>query len=361
VAMHDQPWALALASLGGVPLVSFVVVVVNGLLLDVLVALKARRRRGGVLAAGALGLVLLAAGVADITRFQPTVTGEIRYALLQGNDQNRTLTAEEVASDYLFGKHLELARELDGDYDLIVFPESSLERDPTTNPDVRAQLTDLAREHDATVVANARVPTDDGGLYNANVSYTRGGREQGIYAKQHLVPFGEYVPLRDELSFIGELDQIPYDYEAGDRRVMFRAGGHPLGSVICFESAFAPIVSDYVRDGAEVLLVSTNNRSYRRSGLSAQHVALSQLRAAETGRPVLHAAISGISAVVEPDGRVHDESELFVNRVIEGGVETTTGETLYVRLGDWVLILAGLALIAVAVVAVLRPRTPPVE
>jgi apolipoprotein N-acyltransferase len=175
------------------------------------------------------------------------------------------------------------------------------------------------------------------------------------------VPFGEYVPLRDELSFIGELDQIPYDYEAGDRRVMFRAGGHPLGSVICFESAFAPIVSDYVRDGAEVLLVSTNNRSYRRSGLSAQHVALSQLRAAETGRPVLHAAISGISAVVEPDGRVHDESELFVNRVIEGGVETTTGETLYVRLGDWVLILAGLALIAVAVVAVLRPRTPPVE
>jgi apolipoprotein N-acyltransferase len=134
-----------------------------------------------------------------------------------------------------------------------------------------------------------------------------------------------------------------------------------MGSVICFESAFAPIVSDYVRDGAELLLVSTNNRSYRRSGLSAQHVALSQMRAAETGRPVLHAAISGISAVVDPDGDVHDESELFVNRVTDGTVETTTGDTVYVALGDWVLLVSGLALIVVAIAAVLRPRAAPVD
>jgi apolipoprotein N-acyltransferase len=76
---------------------------------------------------------------------------------------------------------------------------------------------------------------------------------------------------------------------------------------------------------------------------------------------VLHAAISGISAVVDPDGRVHDESELFVNRVTDGVVETTTGETLYVRFGDWVLILAGLALAVVAVVAIRRPRAAPVD
>jgi apolipoprotein N-acyltransferase len=361
VALHDQPWARALASLGGVPLVTFVVVAVNGLLLEVVVAARRRRMRPLAFAAGALGLIVVAVGVADLTRFQPTATGEIRYALLQGNDQNRTLTAEEVGSDYLFRKHLDLAAGLEGDFDLIVFPESSLERDPTTNPDVRDALTRIAAEHDATVIANARVPDGEGGLFNANVGYSPSGEQQGIYAKQHLVPFGEYVPLRDQLSFIGELDQIPYDYVAGDRRVMYRAGGHPLGSVICFESAFAPIVSDYVRDGAEVLLVSTNNRSYRRSGLSAQHVALSQMRAAETGRPVLHASISGISAVVDPDGDVHSESELFVNRVTEGTIETTTGDTLYVALGDWVLLLCGLALVVMAGVAVLRPRAAPVD
>jgi apolipoprotein N-acyltransferase len=361
VALHDQGWARSLASVGGVPLVSFVVVVVNGLLLELGVAAWRRRARAGALAAGGLVLVVIGVAVVDVTRFEPTPTGEIRYALLQGNDQNRNLTVDEVASDYLFRKHLELASRLEGPYDLIVFPESSLERDPTTNPDVRRELTRIAEEHDATVVANARVPTEDGGLANANVAYSPDGTQQGVYAKQHLVPFGEYVPWRDQLSFIGELEQIPYDYEAGDRRVMFRAGGHPFGSVICFESAFAPLVRDYVRDGAEMILVSTNNRSYRRSGLSAQHVALSQMRAAETGRPVLHSAISGITAVIDPDGTIRDESELFVNRITDGTIETTTGDTLFVRLGDWVLVLAGLALIVTAGLAVWRPRPVPVE
>jgi apolipoprotein N-acyltransferase len=126
--------------------------------------------------------------------------------------------------------------------------------------------------------------------------------------------------------------------------------------VICFESAFAPLVRDYVRDGAQLLVVSTNNRSYRRSGLAAQHLALSQMRAAETARPVLHASISGISGVVDPDGDVHDTSELFVNKVTTGTIETTTGETLYVRFGDWVVLACGIALVVLAVVGVRRGR-----
>jgi apolipoprotein N-acyltransferase len=300
----------------------------------------------------------LLTGVVDVTRFTPDLTGRVRFALLQGNDQNRTFTDDEIAADYLFRHHLELAGRLKGSYDLIVFPESSLERSPTTNPDVKAALIDVARKHDAVVLANARVPDRGGELANANIAYSPDGRRQGVYAKQHLVPFGEYVPFRDQLSFIGELQQIPYDYEAGDRRVMFEAGGRPFGSVICFESAFAPLVSDYVRDGAELLVVSTNNRSYRRSGLSAQHVALSQMRAAETARPILHASISGITAVIDPDGDVHDTSDLFVNKVTTGSVETTTGETFFVRFGDWVVAACGLALIAVAGVAAVRRRTP---
>jgi apolipoprotein N-acyltransferase len=172
------------------------------------------------------------------------------------------------------------------------------------------------------------------------------------------VPFGEYIPWRDQLTFIGELDQVPFDYVRGDRRVMFRAAGRPVGSVICFESAFAPLVRDFVRDGAELLVVSTNNRSYRRSGLAAQHVALSQMRAAETGRPVLHASISGISGVIDPDGDVHDTSELFVNTITEGTVETTTGDTIYVQLGDWVVLACGVALVVLGLVAVRRRSRP---
>ncbi len=356
VALHDSSWARALASFGGVALVSFVVVACNALVLDLLVDWRARAGRAALRAAVGLVVLVLVAGIASVTRYEPATTGRIKFALLQGNDQNRTLTPEEISSDYLFRRHLALADRLEGKYDLIVFPESSLERDPTTNPDVRDALVGIARKHDAVVLANARVPTKDGGLYNANVAYGPDGELQGVYAKQHLVPFGEYVPLRDELSFIGELQQIPYDYEAGDRQVMFRAGGRPFGSVICFESAFSPLVRDFVRDGAEAIVVSTNNRSYRRSALADQHLALSQMRAAETARPVLHASISGITGVIDPMGDVRDTSDLFVNKVTTGTIATTTGETPYVRFGDWVVLLCGLGLVAAAVVSTLRRR-----
>ena len=118
---------------------------------------------------------------------------------------------------------------------------------------------------------------------------------------------------------------------------------------------------DDVRGGAQFIIVTTNNRSYRRSGLAAQHLALSQMRAAETARAVLHASISGISGVVDPDGRVHDTSTLFVNKVTTGTIAATTGETLYVRLGDWVVAISSFALLGAGVWSVRRIRRSPVQ
>jgi apolipoprotein N-acyltransferase len=377
VALHDVGFARALASFGGVALVSFLVVCFQELLLDGAIAWQARRRTAEAAAGAAetprgkradaprpglrtvalmlAGMVVLV-GLADALRYEPTVTGHIKFALLQGNDQDRNLTQGEVDSDYLTRRHLALAATLHGHYDLIVFPESSLEQDPTTDPELRSQLVAVGAAHGAVVVANARVRAPDGGVYNANVAYSPNGRFQGVYAKQHLVPFGEYVPWRSQLSFISELQQIPYDYEKGHSRLLYHAAGHPFGTVICFESAFSPLVRSYVKDGAQLIVVSTNNRSYRRSGLAAQHLALSQMRAAETARPVLHASISGITGVIDPDGNVHDTSKLFVNKVTTGTVATTTGETPYVRFGDWVVALCGLGIVAAAAVGFRRVR-----
>jgi apolipoprotein N-acyltransferase len=132
-----------------------------------------------------------------------------------------------------------------------------------------------------------------------------------------------------------------------------------MATIICFESAFGPLVRDFVRDGAEFIVVTTNNRSYRRSGNSAQHVALGQMRAAETGRPLVQASISGISAVVEPGGDVHDTTDLFVNSINIAEVTPMTGQTPYVRYGDWLLWASGLALVALALFARVRRRTTP--
>jgi apolipoprotein N-acyltransferase len=165
------------------------------------------------------------------------------------------------------------------------------------------------------------------------------------------VPFGEYVPLRDQLTFISDLRQIPYDFTAGSRRVLFRARGRPFATVICYESAYAPLVRDFVRDGAQAIVVSTSDRSYVRSGIAATHVATGQMRAAETGRPLLQDAISGETAVIDASGQVRQHTSLFTKAVLTATVTTTTGETPFVRLGEWVLAGAALALLAAAGVA----------
>ncbi len=290
--------------------------------------------------------------VADAARFEPTVTGRLHFALLQGDDQELSLA--EQNTQQLTPAHLALAEELDGPYDLIVFPESALDTDPQSDVALRGRLQQLAADHGAAVLVNARTPGTDGQVRNSNLLYTPGGALQGVYSKQHLVPFGEYVPWRDQLSFLPELRQVPYDFQPGDRTKLFRVKGHEIGSVICFESAFGPLVRDFVKDGAEAIVVSTNNRSYRRSGNSAQHVAQSQMRAAETGRPVLQASVSGISAVIDADGSVRDTTGLFERTIVDDTVATTTGETPYVRYGDWVVALSALALLGATIVAVRR-------
>ncbi|HEV2993269.1 MAG TPA: apolipoprotein N-acyltransferase, partial [Acidimicrobiia bacterium] len=336
ITLHNVAFARALASFGGVYLLSLVIVAVNGLLVDALVAGAARRTRAVVVAAGGLVALLVLSGVADVTRYQPQPTGRLRFALLQGD----TIPgADETAavSSTITDAHFALADRLHGHYDLIVFPESALEFDPEEDPPLRAQIVALAQAHDAVVLVNARYVGTTGRLYNANLAYGPDGRLLAVYAKQHLVPFGEYVPFRQQLSFISDLRQIPYDFTAGDRRVLFSVGGRPVGSVICYESAYAPLVRGFVQDGAQAIVVSTSDRSYGRSGIPATHVATGQLRAAETGRPVLHAAISGETAVIDASGRVLQHTGLFTKAIVTGTITTTTGETPYVRFGEWVL------------------------
>ena len=358
VALHDFPPARAVASWGGVALVSFVLVVFNAYLLELAVALRAHGRRSIVVATAGVGVVVVLVAGADVARYQTHPSGELRVAALQGNDQDRYLTAEEKRSGYLTEQHFALANQLRGRYDLVVFPESSLDEfSPESNPGLRSRLVAVGAEHGADVLANAAVPAPDGREFNQNLLYTPDGRLTGTYSKEHLVPFGEYVPFRSLVDWTGIVDRIPYDFTPGKERTIFNVKGHRLATVICFESAFGPLVRDFVDRGAEVVVVSTNNRSYRRSGNSAQHIAQTQMRAAETGRPFVQASISGMSAVVDADGDVRNTTKLFQRTVVTDTVTTTTGETPYVRFGEWVVAVSALLLLGAAVVSrVRRPR-----
>lgn len=351
-ALHDVPVARSVAGWGGVLAVSFLVVVSAAYIEEFL----DRRGRGVAtrsVGLGLVGVVVIAIGAhVALPDLKPGAT--IRVAIVQGNDKNRTLTSAELAERFLPVSHFTLARGLDDPVDLIVLPESSLDEDPRIDEFLLDEITSIARTHDAAVLANAAVEIDDGRrLENTNFYFDPDGELVGTYVKQHLVPYGEYVPGRRFLEgLVKELEQIPRDQAPGDRREIFRVGGVPFANLICFESAFTEISRAYADEGAEVLVVSTNNRSFRRSPNSAQHLALGQMRVAETGRPLVQAAISGRSAFIDADGDVVATTQLFDRTTLVRSVTGTRGRTPYVALGDWILVVGA----AILVVAAVRAR-----
>lgn len=358
-ALHDLPLARGLASVGGVPLVSFVVVAAS----DVIASLARRRTRTDLVRAVAVvaaGVVVVSVVVA--VRPTPAPAGELRVAILQGNDKNRDLTEAEVDARYLPNSHFALEREA-GPADLVIFPESSMDEDPRTDPELGERLAAVARDREAWVLANAVADGPDRDtVWNLDVLYGPDGEVVGTYAKRHLVPFGEYVPWSWVRSVVPALDrEIPRDHLPGSGPGHFTVAGTRIATVICFESAFAHEVRPLVADGAEVIVLSTNNRSYRRSANSEQHLALGRMRAAETGRPLVQAAISGISAFVDADGDVVSRTALFDRTVLEHTVVATRGETWYVRFGEWVVWASVVALAAGVGLAARRSRRASLE
>jgi apolipoprotein N-acyltransferase len=150
------------------------------------------------------------------------------------------------------------------------------------------------------------------------------------------VPFAEYIPARSLFAWYPALDVVTSDMVAGERPVVFDVAGARIGTVLCFDSTFPPLVREQVLAGAEVLVVSTNNSSWGRSPASAQHLAYSQVRAVETGRHVLHGGLSGISAVVDPEGRVSQRTEIFDEAVVRADLPLIAGLTPAMRAGDLV-------------------------
>ena len=366
-AFHNVVAGRALASDGGVPLVSFFAVACNGFLADAFFAFRSRRitdRRHWALLGAGLATVVVLPVLAVVARSEPHPAGSLRVAIVQGNNLDRDLTPAEVQERYLPRSHFALAKEIRDPVNLIVFPESSMDADPRSDPFLRDNLTAVARRNDAWVLANAVADAPASGGHpagtkalNLDVLYRPDGSVEGTYAKRHLVPFGEYIPFRSLLQGrISAINQVPRDFEPGHSPGLFEVDGHRIATIICFESAFGYQVRPLVRDGAQVIVVSTNNRSYERSANSAQHVAIGQMRAAETGRPVVQAAISGISAVIDADGRVTTRTGLFERTLLEATVTATTGETPYVRYGEWAILLSAMILVGAVIVAMRRNR-----
>ena len=351
-----NPFLLRLASVTGVWGVSFMVVLVAGLLMLAVEGARSRPTGAAVLAGVAL-VLSLSPGLIPI----PRAEGQTLDVAAVQVDVRRARGLPPAQEDQRVAEmNVALHRQLAADPpDLAVWGESAL--DPGASA-VRTQVTGAIRDVGVPTLAGAVVKGPDGAFHNEGLLFGGDGRLIGEYRKVHLVPFGEYVPFRDELSWISALQQIPYDETPGERIHPLRFDDITFGDVICFENSFPSIDRSLIVQGAGFLVVQTNNASYGMTAASRQHLLMSQLRAVENGRWVVHAAVSGISAFIDPEGRVVAETGLFERAILRHRIQVSTGRTLYTRFGDWVP-WASLLLSAGLLLARRRRRRParPVE
>jgi len=366
------------AALGGAPLVTFLVAVGGaGLALAVLrfpsgpARIRGRetgRGRGeatrGVAAGIALALAVPLFGLLLGWPLDPGDGGpQQTIAVIQGGLPNVGLQYEDRAQQVLDNhvrQTVRLAAEVRAGTvprpSLVLWPEDSSDVDPFHNRLAFAKIERAVHAVGVPVLVGA-ILDGPGPTHRRNVgilwSPTTGPGAQ--YAKRHPVPFGEYVPLRGLAEWISsDAKTVTRDMVGGHGNGLLRGGPVPIGDVICFEVAYDHLVRSSVAAGAQLLVVQTNNATFGHTAETYQQLAMSQFRAVETGRTVVQAATTGLSAIIGPDGSVRARSgQLYSSAILVESVPVRTGETLAVRLGAWpeylltLVALAGLVLVIV--------------
>ncbi|MFJ8584070.1 apolipoprotein N-acyltransferase [Streptomyces sp. NPDC093595] len=343
--------ALRVASLGGVWLVSLLVVAVNTAV-AVLVSVPSARPA----AVAGVAVCALTAGSAWLWVPSPRPAGEVRVAVVQPGVINGVGGAERRVA-----RGEELTRELAGrDVDLVVWGESSVGADLAARPDLARRLAAVSREVGAEVLVNVDARRSDRpGIYKSSVLIGPEGPTGDRYDKMRLVPFGEYVPLRSLLGWATSVGKAAAeDRRRGTQPVVMAVGdeGLRLGPLVCFESAFPDMSRRLARDGAQLLVAQSATSTFQDSWAPGQHASLAALRAAETGRPVVHATLTGVSAVYGADGAPVG-SPLGTERSASAVYDIPLSEvtTPYARFGDWA-VYAALAVLAVAAAGAVRSR-----
>jgi apolipoprotein N-acyltransferase len=294
-----------------------------------------------------------------IARGDLTRAGEqVRVGLLQGNvDQAEKWDPARAAA--IFQSYLSMTRQaIDGGATMVLWPESSTPFHFAEQPEQAGRVRALAREAKVPILIGSDeiergVPTR---YYNSAFLLRPDGTDAGVYRKMHLVPFGEYVPLKRLLFFAAPLVEAAGDFSAGESAVLLPVDGHLISAAICYEIVYPDLVRRFVVGGSELLATITNDAWFGKTSAPYQHFAQASMRAIENGRYLVRAANTGISGVVDPYGRVVAQSRIYEPAVIVSDARFLRVSTFYARAGDVFAHLSALATLAMLMVARRRPH-----
>lgn len=323
-------------------------------------AAMTRDRRAWAMAAAPIAVVIVLAawGGWRIHGAALTHTGRpLRVALVQGNvpqtEKWDPAHAEAILERYLF-----LTREAaHGDARLVIWPESATPFSYEDDDAHGERIRDMVRETGIGLLfgSTQRERGEPPKYYNAAFMLKPDGRTVAVYRKMHLVPFGEYVPLKSLLFFVGPLVEGVADFSPGSEMVGLPIDGATISTAICYEIVYPGLVRRAVTGGSQLLTTMTNDAWYGYSSAPYQHFLQASMRAIEEGRYLARAANTGISGIVDPYGRVLAQSALFDTTVLAGDIRLLSLLTVYARIGDLFAYLC-VALTAAALVAAWRRR-----
>jgi apolipoprotein N-acyltransferase len=348
-----------ISTVTGVYGLSFEIVLVNTVFAAAFIA--ARKRRRSLLVAASLATILVQATeliqppkmpAADTARLV-----QLNIPILYPDDWTSQFFQKTMAE--LRAKSVPKPEQAMGapPPELIVWPESPA---PffINDRQFRSAVSDIARASNAYVIVGsigtAGVSTaETRELFNSAALITPTGEWTARYDKIHLVPFGEYVPFKSLLSFADKLTREVGNFLRGTNRNAFDLGRYKAGVFICYESVFPGEIREFARNGANVLVNISNDEWFGRYGAPGQHLNQVRMRAVENNRWIVRSTNTGITAAVDPYGRIIDTAPREVLTYLDAPFATMNGTTFYTRHGDWFAyacaIISLIALIAVRV------------
>ena len=265
-------------------------------------------------------------------------TSELNITIVQGNSpcpgaKNKCSNERQK----IYDSHLAQTQSLEGNFDLVVWPESStgFNNDPGVHSRVQNDVSTEALRLDSYFLIGGDRPVQKEYFENYGIFINREGEIVDQYLKQHPVPFGEYIPFRKYLDWIPPLALVPRDMIRGDGQKIFMVNDTKISTVISFEGSFQRYIRNSVLDGAELVVILTNQASYGESGMSDQFILMSRANAISNERPIVHAAITGKSAFIDHNGKVISKTELFETTTLTEKLEVRQTETPYSKYGNY--------------------------
>jgi apolipoprotein N-acyltransferase len=315
----DAPYARIAAIGGSVALSSFVLLIALSLF---------------ILSQKRLSLIPLVPALFLLVPFQLQSIGTTEVLMIQGNVPQFGLDFNSRAKE-VFNNHLEVTKQemlKDSKVDFILWPENSVDVDPFLYPDVSKALNSIEKP----LVIGAVLGKGEKLL---NTSILWDDKNPKIYIKQHLTPFGEYIPIRSIAELVSPLVDRVKDFEPGDgANAIFTIDNVKIAPIICFELLDDSILHNAAKN-SNLLAVQTNSATFGMSAESAQQLAMTRVRAIEHGRNIVSVSTTGYSAVIDRDGKVIQKTSMGTAESIRANVDLVEGQTPRDRLGGWAVFL----------------------